>query len=391
MINRYYKLLMLLVLPFVLLALGCSNRKGSTNSITTEGSLTGSASSTIQVTTVEKEKILKEYQGVQDVLLYQVEDENEKDIYIEPASTYYNQYVGGQEFEIPLVSFFDTEESTEYVSYPKLKLFITNNSETDFNINKLEVSVESSTIDELPYVHIGTEEAHSNTMAIVNECWSNWGSAKLEYTLLKKNESFDGEYKNTKTIGYSEGIQRIDFTNDLMEMGYDYQSVKAKSESDDENYIGSYITSGNFNEYAQLFYPFEIGSYDGNTYFGFARIHGKLSFSNMSVKFKGKISLSSEGSFGAGLEEDDSFDIQLRDNGANYNISKPYVTSIKPNNSEMITLTFMSEKSSNHKLVIKAINDEGVDVKTKTINLHLLNPVYSSKHIWEKKKQYVEQ
>jgi len=57
----------------------------------------------------------------------------------------------------------------------------------------------------------------------------------------------------------------------------------------------------------------------------------------------------------------------------------------------MITLAFISEKSSNHKLVIKAINDEGVDVKTKTINLHLLNPVYSSKHIWEKKKQYVEQ
>lgn len=390
--DRNFRLVRLLVLLMAPLVLGCANRKNNTNNMPVEEFLQGTSSSPIQLTVVEDDEILKEYDSISsEILLYKVNEESESDIYIEPTSTYYDNYVGGREFEIPLVAYYDTEEATEYVSYPKLKLFITNNTEEILNISRLEVFVESSNIDKLPYVHIGTEMAYSNTLAIVNECWSNWGDAKLEYTLLKKDESFDGNYKNTKTIGCTKGIQRIDFTKDLMEMGYDYHSVKNKSESGDDNYVGLYITPENFYEYNHLFHPFEIGSGDGDIYYGFARIHGKLSFSNMNVKFKGKISLSTEVSFGGGLSENDAFDVQLKNEGENYSISKPYITSIKSNDSEMIVLTFMSEKSSNHKFVIKAINDEGVDVKTKTVYLHLLNPVCSSKHIWEKKKQYVKQ
>ena len=365
--------------------LGCASSSNQEQAEETIVDTDDQSASIIQITTEERSKILEDnrYTLSPDAVTYFVENETENEVFIEPTSPYYDAYNSGNEFEIPLVAWYDPYESAEDIAYPQLKLYITNNTEEPLNISQLDVVVESSSIDKLPYVHIGTEESCSNNLAIVNESWYNWGSAKLDYTILRRNEKFDGTYRGSKTINYSEDIKRIDFTKELIDMGYDYYSVKELSESSDDDYIALYIPDDDLNEYLDLFYPFEIGADKFDAYFGFARIHGKLTFNNKVVKFRGKLTLSTPAEFGAGMSENDAFDIKLSSEGSDYVVTKPYVTTINPGFGEMVVLTFMCEKSSNHRFVIKAKNEEGVEVITKEVNLHLLNPRYSSKRIWE--------
>lgn len=47
-------------------------------------------------------------------------------------------------------------------------------------------------------------------------------------------------------------------------------------------------------------------------------------------------------------------------------------------------------KSTHHSFYVTAENDEGVEIKSKRINLHLMNPRHSSINILKAKKQYMD-
>ena len=373
------------------LIVGCDNKKNGIDS-STETSETVSPSLRIETKMVSESDILNSYEGITDnVLTYIIKSEDESTINVEPNSQYYNLFTSDAEFEIPLTSYLEDEEPTEYVSYPKMNFFITNNSDVPLNISKLNVEVASSSIDNLPYVYIATEEAYSNQLAIANESWKDWGSATLRYKILRKGESFDGNYDKSTTINYKDGIQRIDFTDDLINMGYDYFLLAENVMSEGGNYINLYIDDENLENCKDYFNPFEIGSIYGISYGGFARIHASLKFEDgTSVRFKGKLSLSTPGDFGAGMEENDSFDVILKENGDNYVIEKPYSVSLQPGASDLIGVTFRCDKSTRHSFLVSAENNEGLIVKSKIIKLHLLNPRHSSKNIWQIKKQYID-
>lgn len=320
---------------------------------------------------------------------------------IDPTSYYYDLYTSGNRFEIPNIAFI--EDVTEWNIYPKIDCFIVNNTNSTLSINELTINVVSSEIDPLPYLYIASEEAYSNKLVIANESWDEWESAFLEYSILKKGENFNGVYSSKKVIPYFKDFYRIDFTQDLIAMGYDYAKVKSL---DDEEYedacVGIWINKGNYNTYKDIFLPFEIGIeyinndgriiVDDDRYSGFARIYGKLSIpeKSFSNEFYGRINLSTNGEFGAGMDEDDSFDVELKPIGKNYKIKFPYITTIEPEDSERIGLTILCQKSSLHSITIEAVNDNGLNIKSKEIKLHYLNPKHSSKKAWPKHKNYYE-
>lgn len=339
-------------------------------------------------------KIDSEKRNEQSDLTFRCVEENDNSIIIEPTSPYYDSYISDSRMEIPMIAFVEGMP-TEWNEYPHLEYYIINNTQQAISINSLEIEVDNSQLDPFPYLRILTEEAHSNCLTLVNDSWTNWGNIILNYTILKKGEAFDGVYKKKKTIPYFEELKRINFISDLKEMGYDDQAVKQLSRGEysepNESYVFAYITEDDLDKCASIFYPFEIGkNIKFSDYMGFARIYGELIFedSEHKVLFNGKLSLSTPGGFGAGMEENDAFDVQLLENGQNYTKAYPYITTIESGGSERVGLTFMCPKSSNHTFRLKAINENGLIIQSKTIQLHFLNPKHSSKILWQEQKKY---
>lgn len=329
-------------------------------------------------------------------IVFKLSDKNEY-ISIDPISDYYNSYVSKKRFSVPIVPSMHTEEVVEWNVYPQIECFIINNSNETLNINEMNINVTSSKIDPLPYIYIATEGSYCNCMVFMNESWFNWGEARLDYKILRKGEQFDGRYSKTKEIPYFSDICRINFLQDLISMGYDYEALfqmTGKSHSDEDDDIGIWIEEDQYNTFKGLFEPFEIetDSFNDEYYAGFARIYGKLTFidSNYSVEFQGKILLSCAGEFGGGMEEDDSYDVKLKTKGTNYILKYPYVTSIAPRGSERIGMTLMCPKSTLHTFSIEAINNNDIKLKSKEIRMHYLNPKHSSMNIWQIKKKHYD-
>ena len=415
---RFFTSFSFLSFFFCFLLAGCD--KGRPTTSNTQDSIDSKTSSlNIETKTVPAEEIEREYEEItDDVLTYSIINEDESLIKIEPTSRYYEQYTSQAEFEIPLVIEYSEIDFTkkvfinngaiddiydDYITYPKLRFYISNNTDSYLNITKLNIKVASSKIDEFPYVNIATEEFYSNQLAIVNQCWKNWGHATLNYRILRKDESFDGVYDRSRTINYVEGIQRIDFTDDLIDMGYDYNKL-AENRVQPYDYEYDYgedyicIFDKEFDNFKEFFSPFEVGysnveGYEG--YFGFARIHARITFEDgTSVKFNGRLSLSTRVDGLGGLMEeykyDDSYDVKLKENANNYIIEKPYSVSLQLGESDLFSITFRCDKSTHHSFYVTAENDEGMEIKSKTINLHLMSPRHSSINKWQAKKQYMD-
>ena len=324
---------------------------------------------------------------------FNITDEDEY-VAIEPTSTYYDAYMSSKRLQVENTAFV-SDMPTEYNEYPRVQCFIVNNTNETLSINALNLCVENSTTDPLPYIHLFAEEAYSNTLTLVNEGWYNWGKATLSYTLLKKGEDFDGQYTKQKSIPYFDDIYRVNFLEDLLAMGYDYNGLLQLAgnlgQNEDNDYVCTYIDDAQFETYRRAFYPFEVGTINYER-MGFARLYGKLTFSESDheVEFSARISLTSEGGFGAGMDEDDAFDVQLKTSGDNYTLRYPYVTSIAPGGSERVALTLMCSQSTMHKMHIEAVNDNGLSIRSKEIRMHYLNPKHSSKNVWQKIKKYAQ-
>lgn len=321
-------------------------------------------------------------------LTYEIAEQDNDCIRIEPTSTYYDNYVSGVPFYIPTCSYWDSETN----EYPLLSCSIINNSNEDLSIDRLEVIVHSSKIDQLPYIHIFFEEDHSNTMTLINESYVNWGGMTLDYTILKKGETFDGNYRKSRTIDFFEDSMRIDLLDDLIEMGYDYERACKMCEepiSAEQPFLWLDINNDNFDEYSSVFAPFEFQNHiDASEHDAFARINGRITFQNSShpVYFEGRISLSTHGDFGGACSDADAFDVELRTDGENYTLMHPYITKIPAHGVEKISLAIKCDKSTVHKFRINAINSNELVIASKEIYLHYLNPPHSSKHVYVEEK-----
>lgn len=309
---------------------------------------------------------------------FKLDKQDYYDLWIEPTSTYYDNYIDGNRMEINDYQPIQNE-------YPILGCYLVNNTDFPLNIDKLVLDVSESEKDPLPYLYIYTSTSHS--LSFSNENWENWGNAILEYKILKKNEVFEGEYNKKIEIPYFEDDYDINFIDDLIEMGYDVTTISKEIgkavNSIKESGIWIEITDNNFEKWKVLFNPFEIGKYDevGNVskedmYYGFARIFGQLSFANypFNVKFKGRIILSTSTEYGAPDDIDDHFDVSLKPVGNNYVLRFPYVTSIAPGGNERINLRLKCPRSAIHHFKIKVENSNDIDISSKNIHLHYIKP-----------------
>lgn len=216
----------------------------------------------------------------------------EKDdiIIISPHSRNYDGFMSGERYDIPLVVSDCIYECVEYLAFD---VFLDNKSNNDVSIDKLYMDVESSSIDYSPYLYIATTEDVSNSLIIVDDGWGDYGELTLEYTLLKKDEEFDGTYDFKRTIERPKDSIIINLTDDLIKLGYNWDHIKAVYATDIEfPETVSCIRIDSQVDPDKIYTPFEWVVEDDFAYVGFCRIYGKISFSGFdhTVVFKGRLS-----------------------------------------------------------------------------------------------------
>ena len=303
---------------------------------------------------------------------YEVIRETEKDIYIDINSEYYKNYISGYRFIAPQLALFNNSENVECLT---INLDIVNNTNERLSIDELNVIVDESTLDTIPIIYICTTEAYSNCIYFVNESWFNWGGFTFSYSIMKKGESFNGEYKMHRHIDFFENYNIVDLLPDMKEMGYDFDNIVNIFEQ-----YGSYYSIEDYEK--MLYYPSDLPEdYDLQCLFspfdkGEAELYGKLKFDNIDfyVEFEAIVSLASWGGFGALSYANDNFDVKLNALGENYTLRYPYTTVIEPNGTEMIKLKVNADKSSSHKFHIDIKNGNGLIIRSKNIHYHHYYP-----------------
>ena len=302
-------------------------------------------------------------------------NKSQERINIFPSSTNYDSFNSHKRLKVPRHAFYENTEDVEYLSFDAI---ITNNRDEAILIDRLILDVEESRIDTTPYLYLCTVEAEANTLYISDEGWADYGGFSLDYTLLKKGENFNGKYKYRKKFSRPQDCISIDFTEDMIRMGYKWDLLKSRFYGGD-NYI--VVTSDGFSkDPSELFYPFEWSAvkYGDITYYlGFCRLMGRITFNDNShspVEFSAELSLSTEGGFGAALDYNDHFDFELNSDKRDYEIAKPYNITLRPQSTEKIAIKIKCDKSSFHKFRIRASADGGNIVKSLPVSLHYMMP-----------------
>ncbi len=386
--STYIKLYMLYLSVFLII--GCNGQTSTGSNVEDEGYLAHSEETIfednkehldVDVTVEHIHHPLYSDFNLDYNFSFKLDKQDNYDLWIEPTSTYYDNYIYGNRIEID--DYFQDIRN----EYPILGCYLVNNTDSPLNIDKLVLDVSESKKDSLPYLYMYTSESQMNSLSFTNENWENWGKAILEYKILKKNETFNGKYNKKIEIPYFEDDYDINFIDDLIKMGYDISAISKEIGKEEtsikESGIWTEIKDNNFEKWKLLFSPFEIGKYNemGNgseedVYYGFARIFGQLSFAQYphKIKFKGKIILSTSNEYGAPDDIDDHFDVNLKPVGNNYVLRFPYVTSIAPGGNERINLRLKCPRSAIHHFKIKVGNSNDLDISSKNIHLHYLKP-----------------
>ena len=345
--------------------------------------------------------------GMGDEMTFKAVQETDEQIIVEPISDYYNEYTSSE--RMLLDPYPNDGPWCDLLNYPQIEFYITNNLDVTLDIQSLDIMVDESKADPLPYLYVYQDGELANGIIIWNEAWEDWGAISFDYKILKKGESFDGYYDRNLKIPYFEDYMIVDFYNDLKQMGYKPGIVAGLSSRDeykdwivDWEKIG-YKICGHGSDYAHLwmpylfnweemaqeyslsdlFEPFEFATKEESGLIeacGFARFYGKLSFekSDFIKEIEGLIYLTPPSNGGAGMDLDEQFDVFLKDQGVNYIVSKPYSTTIMPGKSERVRLTFKSARSAIHGFQLDFKNNNGLSIKSKKVLLHLLNGRHSS-------------
>lgn len=338
---------------------------------------------------------------------YNISRETDDSIFITSDCLYYNAYASGKRFEAPLLTMF--AESKENLT---VQLDIVNNNDTPLDIEEIRIDVDKSTPDSTPRIFVCTEYNCSNTITFINDSWYNWKGFTFHYTILRKGEKFDGNYRYHSHINYFEESKRFNLLPELMKLGYDYRNACKQLDSFNEylNYnprdCQRMIDKGHnfYDEYDEnqyytmccnkdfsqsdtldrIFYPFEVTQEvyieDGDTsispfFEGRAELYGRLEFDNsdFSVDFKAQISLFHYCG-GAGVGEDDRFHVALHANDSNYQLRYPFTTVVEPYGTEMLTLIISVPQASYHNLRFVFPNGNDKTIRSKDIFIHSINP-----------------
>lgn len=359
---------------------------------------------------------------------FEVVKETDDTIYLDWNNSYYKDFMSGKQIEADI-----TVEWPDLVKgYLNVDLDIVNNSDNALDIEELDIIVANSTPDSIPFVYICTELDRSNTIHIINLSWFNWHGMTFNYSILKQGEVFDGTYPMKKHLNYFEHDTILNLLPDMISMGYGFDKLCKYMDSTDgyvqteediywfnrlldpSKEFDDLIIDLNKNDYEyliekfgdiedlggnryscicldiynknhadSLFFPFNVRSevqsldYDeGDYYYGYARLYGEIAFddSDYSLNFQAIINLSTHCEFGAGSDENDKFDVELKTQDSDYLLRYPYTTVIEPYGTERISLVIKSEKSSNHLFTISAKNGNGIKVKSKAIDIHYMSP-----------------
>lgn len=302
-------------------------------------------------------------------LKYYVKNETETEIEIEPHESYYDKYFSGKRMDLEVHGGY-TEGLYEF---PTIDYYIVNNSDKPLNITTLDIIVSHSNIDSRPYIRVFSEEIHTeeNYLVLGNYSCTNWGNLRLDYTILKKGERFNGKYNKTKVIPFFENLYSLNFTKELIEMGYNFKRVS------EIGLMNLDFSDDNVNDAQELFYPFPVSKLnaENDNYYAYAPFYGRLRFSNfkIEVEFSTKILLMKYNGAGDGFEVKEKFDVKLNVSGNDYIKKYPYKATIPLGGSERVRLVIGSDKSSYHSFILKANNMEGIDLHSKHINLHIMN------------------
>lgn len=338
-------------------------------------------------------------------MTFKIKNEIEDTLFIDATSWYYDQYVSGHRFKVEQDLLHSCEK---YRGLLNLEMDVVNNSENKLDIEELDLYVEKSELDTLPFIYIFTAYDISNTISFINQSWFNWGGFTFSYSILKDNEVFDKVYRRKRYIKYFDNDTTINLLPDLIGLGYDFKKIcrehdkrnsKSSAEFDYKSYQNLCNDKVNFKsqnsegyeciclcydaeEYRrekdkliQLFSPFSIekcfSSFEGR-----AKLFGKIEFDNtdFKIEFEADIVLSTECGFGASSWENDRFDVELRTSDTNYTLRYPYTTVIEPYGAEMVKLRVNAKKSSNHLFYVSLKNGNGLNVRSKIIKLHYLSP-----------------
>ncbi len=293
---------------------------------------------------------------------YRITRQDDDEIWIAPTSYYHDNYLSGNRLKIEPAIPHDGQRLI-----PCLDCFIVNNTNKTLNIEGLEICVNQSQPDNLPYIYIYTDADKPHNLMLANGGLGKWDKAELQYRILKDREEFDGTYNRSKVIQYFDKVLALDMYDELVSMGYDKKKPASFILYDD------YWRFWTLEKGKEAFYPF---SADGT-----ATIYGQLKFkdSGLDVDFMGKIPIWYPKTVYGLIENrqdiDDVFDVtKLKTSGSNYTLKYPYYTSIKPHGREWITIRLECSQSSIHNFTIKALNTNKVTIQSKTINFHYLAP-----------------
>lgn len=100
---------------------------------------------------------------------YIIVSENDKYIFIDNNLEYYNNYMSGKRFSTPL----DNVLCTEGIEYLTLYLDIVNNTNQKLDISEMNLYVEESKPDSIPFIYIRTSNDRSNSISFINGSWFN--------------------------------------------------------------------------------------------------------------------------------------------------------------------------------------------------------------------------
>ena len=338
---------------------------------------------------------------------YEIEEKN-GEYYVSPTHYYLNNFYQDEWINMEYLPWSDWQIEP-YPHNPEFDIKIVNNTKKTLFVDKLYVDVEESKRDTRPLIFLYFNENLTSGFYMLDQSWESWDYFDFQFSILKKNEEFDGNYKYSQRIEAFEGVKYFDIKPYLIEEGVNYKELEKiaiekiekneyydKSTSDQklniQEHIEKLLSSSFFDkevyDMIKPYMPFLVepwqevakGDYsDISSRFPRAYIYGEVKFNNYepSIFVTGELLLYLIGG-GADLQPSMAFDVELKLEGRDYTIEYPTSLVIKSKEAERIQIRLTAPQSSYHKFRFRLNSIEGTIISTKMINLEL----FRQKHIF---------
>ena len=304
----------------------------------------------------------------------------EKNNKIAPHLEYIDQFFTEKFLNIPIklqyLPSFD-------IHYPTLDVKIINNSDDTIVIDNIVIDVESSEIDEKPFVFFCTEHEY---FKMVNEGYKEWKLCNINFNLnstpSQKNNFNKKSYKYNLSIPYFKEIYKIDMSPYILKEGVDIDFLKKQMEN------GVLPNETNINEFSKAFGKFEYKNKFGEHYIF---IDGDIQIIDINnnintMHFTGEIYLYSTFT-GGDLQIFDSYDLKLENEGEDYKKLFPISMSLEPKEAERFLLTLAADKTSSHKFSISLDNINEINLNSEMKFLNIFVP-RTSYEVFANKDEY---